>query len=75
MLTKLTAFKTLFPKYRLLFLSLFSIASKVPVDAPDGQIAEALLFFVKTSASIVGCPCYQKLDVLLLLIFYSLIFY
>ena len=46
MLTKLTAFKTLFPKYRLLFLSLFSKASKVPVEAPDGQIADVLLFFV-----------------------------
>ena len=46
MLTKLTAFKTLFPKYRLLFLSLFSKASKVPVEAPEGQIADALLFLI-----------------------------
>jgi len=45
-LTKLIALKTLLPKYFLLFLSLFSNASKVPVDAPDGQIAVALLFFV-----------------------------
>jgi hypothetical protein len=42
-LTKLTALKTLFPKYLLFFLSLFSKASKVPVEAPDGQIAIALL--------------------------------
>ena len=43
-LTKLTALKTLLPKYFLLFLSLFSNASCVPVEAPDGQIAEALDF-------------------------------
>ena len=54
--TKLTAVKTLFPRYLLLFISLFSKASNVPVDAPDGQIAEALLFFIKTSASTVGFP-------------------
>ena len=39
-----------------IFVSLFSNASKVPVDAPDGHMAEALLFFIKTSASIVGFP-------------------
>ena len=54
--TKLTAVKTLFPRYLLFFVSLFSNASNVPVDAPDGQIAEALLFFIKTSASTVGFP-------------------
>ena len=46
MFTKLTALKTLFPKYLLFFLSLFSKASKVPVDAPEGQIADAELFFI-----------------------------
>ena len=40
--TKFTAVKTLLPKYLLLFLSRFSNASCVPVDAPDGQIADAL---------------------------------
>ena len=40
--------------------TLFSKASKVPVEAPEGQIAEALLFFVKTSASIVGLPLLSK---------------
>ena len=60
MFVKLTAFKTLFPKYFLLFKSLFSNASYVPVDAPEGQIAEALLFLVKTSASIVGFPLLSK---------------
>ena len=44
-LTKLTALKTLLPKYFLLLLSLFSNASYVPVDAPDGQIADALICF------------------------------
>ena len=44
-LTNFTALKTLLPKYLLLFLSRFSNASYVPVDAPDGQIADALKFF------------------------------
>ena len=59
-LIRLIAIKTPFPKYFLLFLSLFSNASKVPVDAPEGHMALALLFFVKTSASIVGLPLLSK---------------
>ena len=31
------------------------------MEAPDGQIAEALLFFVKTSASTVGFPLLSKI--------------
>ena len=56
LLIKLTALNTLFPKYFLLNLSLFSKASCVPVDAPDGQIADADWYPEYTSASIVGFP-------------------
>ena len=68
--------KTLFPKYFLLDMSLFSKASNVPVDAPDGQIAEALILFENTSASIVGLPllsktCLPTTFVILCIIFFN----
>ena len=72
-LTKLTAPKTLLPKYFLLFLSLFSNASYVPVDAPDGQIADALKFLNKPLLQLLDYLYCQKLDELLSLRFYSFI--
>ena len=70
-----TALFTLFPKNFLIFLSLSSCASKAPVDAPEGDIADADIPFSKIiSASTVGFLYYQRLVCLLHFYFCHLYF-
>ena len=57
-----TAFNTPFPQY-LSSLSLSSNASLLPVDAPDGTAATALIpFSVVTSTSTVGFPLESRIS-------------
>ena len=57
MLTDFIADKTPFPRNLLGSLSLNSIASNLPVDAPEGTEALPVIEFVRiTSTSIVGLP-------------------
>ena len=58
-----TTFLTPFPNYLFLLLSLSSIASYSPVDAPDGTEARAKTpELVVMSTSIVGFPLESKIS-------------
>ena len=73
----LTALRTPLPKYLESLLSLFSLASCFPVEAPEGTKAiDFLLLLSITSAAIVGLPlesntsyartCFMKLLLILI---------
>lgn len=61
-LTASTALRTPLPPYRLLSPSLFSHASLVPVDAPEGTHALPNPVSVCTSTSTVGFPRESKIS-------------
>lgn len=61
-ITLLTAFKTPFPRYLLLSLSLNSKASNSPVEAPEGTADMLVCPEAVISTSTVGNPLESKIS-------------